>query len=726
VGVRDRMKRWREPADGPDGDEAQGPTPAKLAKRVRVAHRLNDAQWQQLVTEVSAVTANWTRDQWWSLGVRDRVALSRAAEGAREDVELLAETRTVYGPTFKIDRDLRRIDLGLEVEVPGWLMVAQPDDFVARLMLEVAGSSPCIVAGTSFISGIPFRDGADSVKLEAVTATDRIEVPVTMRPDEVADAESGERWVDETAASWWASIDLDRSEEFTLVVTIDSAEITRVVETVIPARDPAAVGVSASAFGDGIELSAGFGALQVASSTADWANGWPPVKLPPKISRFGDSLTLPTGRYVVSGETPVELGDPDQLKLTLQERAIEMDGTLATLRGWSPGEADVSIAVRNPIPVADRGRRRQRMMLQEIRDQAGPLRERALAMCFGGADSADSVGPVVRELLSRGIPVDFCVTDYSVPVPEGANPILLHSREWHDAFTHARYLVNNAEFPHYVKFRDGQRYLQTWHGTPVKRVANDIANPKFSAGYAAALRREVAAWEALVAQNIFAGLVLPQAFGFERRTIVEGYPRNDRLANDLQLRNRTRAALGLGTELAVLYAPSWRDSTKEVGEARELESVFEASRVHEELGATVLLRGQANISVAKVQSGQRGVVDVTSYPDLPGLMAAADILITDHSAAMFDFSVTGRPQVFLIPQADENSDNDRGFYLDLANVAPGPVVTTMDELIEALRDPGAGFELKRVEFKKQFAAQDDGGAAHRVVDSWLGPVGSDY
>lgn len=708
--LRRLLQRWRGQAP------ASSANPAPLAKRVRTAFRLDAAGWNQLSAEVRSAVTFWSDETWLSLPARDRAALHLAAAGDRASVEALAESRTVHGPSFLIDRATHRIDLGLDLDLPEWLMEAQEQDLVARLTVEAAGASPMVVSGTSFISGLTFDPSLDSVRVEAGSST----VEVLMRPDAVADAESGERWADQTAASWWARVDVDRTEPTELTVTVRSAGVVRQVSVTVPAYEGEIRGVAATGRGATLELTSDAPSLSVGSSTEGWAAGPSPLALDSHQERFGVAAAVPTGRYAVTAESGLDLASPESLALPLADRAISLGDVLVTLRAWSPGESAVSVGVRNPIPVEQRGRRRQRLLLDEVREHAGPLRERAVAMCFGGSGAGDSVAPIALELVRRGIPVDWCVADHSISVPAGVRPVLLHSREWHEAFTHARYLVNNAEFPHYVRFREGQRYLQTWHGTPLKRIGRDIASPRLSAGYTAAMAREAAVWEALLAQNGFAAEVFPGAFGFTGRVIVEGYPRNDALATDAEglLRRATRAALGLGDELVVLYAPTWRDTARSHGGRRAFVSHLDAAQVHERTGATVLMRSHSNAAAARGRLASPGVVDVTAHPDITALLAAADVLVTDYSSVMFDFAVTGRPQILLVPDAAEYLD-ERGFYLDLRETPPGPIVTSTDEVVEVLLGEDT-MTAEREAFRQRFAPLDDGGAAARVVDRWLG------
>uniref|UniRef100_UPI0028A70348 CDP-glycerol glycerophosphotransferase family protein n=1 Tax=Aeromicrobium sp. TaxID=1871063 RepID=UPI0028A70348 len=157
---------------------------------------------------------------------------------------------------------------------------------------------------------------------------------------------------------------------------------------------------------------------------------------------------------------------------------------------------------------------------------------------------------------------------------------------------------------------------------------------------------------------------------------------------------------------------------RDAGGRRAFVSHLDAGLVHERTGATVLLRSHSNAAASRGRLTAPGVVDVTTHPDITALQAAADVLVTDYSSVMFDFAVTGRPQIMLVPDAAEYRD-DRGFYLDLEQSPPGPIVTSSDEVIELLRDPGS--IVVPPQFRQRFAPLDDGAAAQRVVDVWLGP-----
>jgi CDP-glycerol glycerophosphotransferase len=132
----------------------------------------------------------------------------------------------------------------------------------------------------------------------------------------------------------------------------------------------------------------------------------------------------------------------------------------------------------------------------------------------------------------------------------------------------------------------------------------------------------------------------------------------------------------------------------------------------------VLIRGHARTLQLGRNVVGSNVIDVTGYPDVTDLFLAADLLVTDYSSVMFDFSVTGKPIFFFTPDLDHYRENLRGIYFDLAAIAPGPVVTDPEELVRLVRTANAS----RVEFADRYAAwtarfapHDDGHSAERVV-----------
>jgi CDP-glycerol glycerophosphotransferase len=272
----------------------------------------------------------------------------------------------------------------------------------------------------------------------------------------------------------------------------------------------------------------------------------------------------------------------------------------------------------------------------------------------------------------------------------------------------------------------GSIYLQTWHGTPLKRIHWDVlwAPP----GRLERLSLDVARWDRLVSPNAASTPRLRGAFRYEREILETGYPRNDVLnAPD---RDATRAAvreeLGIPEgRTVVLYAPTWRDDEVFAEGGRPFELPFDLGGFAEQLGDdhVVLLRLHYMLTGRFTAPEHDAIRDVSFHPDISRLYLAADVLVTDYSSTMFDFAVTGRPMLFFTYDLADYQGRQRGFYFDFAPEAPGPLLETSQAVFDALRDlPGVveRHAERYARFQAAYCHLEDGHASDRVVDDVLG------
>ncbi|MFT4165535.1 MAG: CDP-glycerol glycerophosphotransferase family protein [Microlunatus sp.] len=431
---------------------------------------------------------------------------------------------------------------------------------------------------------------------------------------------------------------------------------------------------------------------------------------------FGFRLRLRQGGEVVDLWAPVDQALRSRFPLDLQH---EM--TAATFTR-TPKAGALWVRLRHPYALDERGRLAQRRLHQRHQNRTGQTPAPAVLFdVFSGSSTSDSPRAMLDELRRRELDLElyWTVEDMDIETPPGARPLLIHSRHWIEVLSRACYLVSNHHFPFYFRKGPEQIYVQTWHGTPLKRIANDIKAPRQSLRYLALMKREAASWDYLLAQNDFAAARLPAAFGYDGPVINEGYPRNDALINaDAAARNAVRQGLGLRDELAILYAPTWRDSTTgRPSLVNHLDSNLIARQVKSR--ARVLYRGHANQRHGTQPPPAPSLINVTTYPDVNDLILAADVLVTDYSSIMFDFCVTGKPMIFLVPDLEVYRDQTRGFYLDLELIAPGPLCRTTAEVIGQLSDLAmlsAEHAARYETFRQRFAPKDDGAASQRVVD----------
>ncbi len=324
----------------------------------------------------------------------------------------------------------------------------------------------------------------------------------------------------------------------------------------------------------------------------------------------------------------------------------------------------------------------------------------------------------------------WVVRDHSVRMPAGVDTVLRFSPEYYDALARARWIVSNDSIDaSYVK-RDDQTYLQTWHGTPLKKVGQDIEKVNFARkGYLESFASESAKWDYLVSPNAYSTDIMSRAFGVSQNMIINtGYPRNDVFYSPTRQARAdvTRARLGLRPDQSViLYAPTWRDDRYDDRGRYLFDLKLNVELLRERFGDShvVLLRGHHLLATRAGAFVEGGFVrNVSGYPDIADLYLIADVLITDYSSVMFDFVNTGRPMIFYTWDLDDYRDRVRGMYFDLTAEPPGPICRTSSEVLRALEqlpDVQQQYAGAYAKFRERFCAWEDGHASARVIDAAL-------
>jgi len=382
----------------------------------------------------------------------------------------------------------------------------------------------------------------------------------------------------------------------------------------------------------------------------------------------------------------------------------------------------VNLRAYTPGRIVGALRRRGLAYLKKIQYQPGllPIKKGTVLFdAFNGKIIGDSPLDIFLELKKSRPELTFLWTvSGSSKAPAGSVGLKFESKAWFQALATSEFLVANSALPWYFKKVEGQTYLQTWHGTPLKRLVKDLPAGELTKNYLDLMDREAAAWDYLISPNPFCSEVLPRAFGYAGKVLETGYPRNDRLSTHTDAdRQEIRTRLGVtdSKTILALYAPTWRDNQRTVTGSWESVSYLEPDLVYPE-GIRVMFRGHTNTAPSK---NTGSAINVTSYPDITELYIAADVLITDYSSVMFDFSVTGKPMIFLAPDL-ERYRAERGFYFDFEAEAPGPIVKTADEVLETLRklpETAKSFQSAYKLWQQKFNSMEDGLASKRVTST---------
>jgi CDP-glycerol glycerophosphotransferase len=332
---------------------------------------------------------------------------------------------------------------------------------------------------------------------------------------------------------------------------------------------------------------------------------------------------------------------------------------------------------------------------------------------------ADSPRAIHLELVRRNAAFRHVwVIDERQPAPAHADVVRPHTASHLRALAQARYVVANDLLPLYYLKPPGATVLQTWHGTPLKKIGLDVVDPSYPhpARYRWHLRRNSKLWDHLVSQNPFSTPIFRRAFSYRGSVLELGYPRNDELVPAGKAHvDSVRARLGVPSGArTVAYAPTWRDAG-----ARTMALEDDVHSLARGLGEgwVVLLRLHKHEAEAlKGRELPPNVLDFSHHPDINDVLIAADVLVTDYSSLMFDFSVTRRPIHLYVPDLEHYRDVERGCYFDLLGEGPGTASRSVGELVDAIVS-GPVDEERSARFRERFAPLDDGHAAARTVEA---------
>lgn len=292
----------------------------------------------------------------------------------------------------------------------------------------------------------------------------------------------------------------------------------------------------------------------------------------------------------------------------------------------------------------------------------------------------------------------------------------------------AEYIVTNARLPRFFRKREEVNYLQTWHGTPLKRLGGDMEEVHMpgtnTERYKINFYNESQKWDYLIAPNSYSSQILSRAFWFDKTLLEVGYPRNDILytKNNAQDIEELKTKLGIPNDKkVVLYAPTWRDDEYYSKGNYTFELKLNLNKMQKELGKeyVIILRMHYLIASEMDISNYEGFVyDFSLYSDIGELYLVSDLLITDYSSVFFDYANLKRPILFYTYDIEKYRDQLRGFYLDMNTELPGPLLKTTEEVIHNIKnisELNSKYASQYKEFYNRFCEWDDGKASENTV-----------
>ena len=256
----------------------------------------------------------------------------------------------------------------------------------------------------------------------------------------------------------------------------------------------------------------------------------------------------------------------------------------------------------------------------------------------------------------------------------------------------------------------GARYVNMWHGIPLKKIQND--NDKNEVNVLRVKRRERASsfdkifnprdlftYDYLLSTSDYVTeYSFSSAFDIPKeRCLSLGYPRTDIFFKnkneiDLHVKNYSKDLIPVVEWVKTkgkvyLYAPTWRDTKKDFIELSGIDFVeLDEWLVEKNYCFLLKMHPYTNIDLSLL-NGLESIKVVDKKADIYPLMTYVDTLITDYSSIYFDFILMDKPVVFFPFDIKEYLEDCRSFYLDYYKVTPGFKVYSYKEMLEVLSSP---------------------------------------
>jgi CDP-glycerol glycerophosphotransferase len=291
----------------------------------------------------------------------------------------------------------------------------------------------------------------------------------------------------------------------------------------------------------------------------------------------------------------------------------------------------------------------------------------------------------------------------------------------------AKFIISNARlYPYMLPAKQkGQVYIQTWHGTALKRIEADVED-SIDREYVDVSKRDSKFIDYIISESAYMTNIYMNKFWYNGRVVELGSARNDVLVNRLaSAKHKVYKALNLPQRTKLLlYAPTFRNGISLTDHFKLYDIDFQMflSSLRKKIPGNwqLVIRFHPNIitedNYAQISARYPGCVNASTYPDMQELLAATDILVTDYSSSIFDFMYTYRP-CFMYTKDKEVYD--RGFYMPIESLPFYEIKSNAD--IENVVNSFDENEYRgRVsDFIKKIGGNADGATCERIYDFLL-------
>lgn len=307
---------------------------------------------------------------------------------------------------------------------------------------------------------------------------------------------------------------------------------------------------------------------------------------------------------------------------------------------------------------------------------------------FGGKGYGDDPKYIAEYLRKSkaNLKLIWMISDRKEKFPKGVKPVkyggLLAAYHWSTATV----WVDNVKNSIKVRKKPEQYYIQTWHST-LGLKKNEADADFLPEKYLKAAKQDAKMTDLMYSNNDFRRRIYETKYWYQGPVLKCSVPRNAVLfSHSIELRKHIFDYFELQEEKKLfLYAPTFRKTRNLKQFVLPYDQLKQALSIKfggEFAGLIRLHPNDREESTALPYS--KDLKNASYYPDMQELLAVCDVLITDYSGCMFDFSFAQKPVFLLTFDLQQYLQHERKLHFSFDEL-PYSYAVTFEEMLENIK-----------------------------------------
>ena len=293
----------------------------------------------------------------------------------------------------------------------------------------------------------------------------------------------------------------------------------------------------------------------------------------------------------------------------------------------------------------------------------------------------------------------------------GLNTVKLNSFSYFTTALRSKFWITNTSMERGLSFKPKKTvFLNTWHGVPLKVIGN---------GYKNRNDYDFSDVDFMCYSGEYEKDIYVKGFNVQLNNLVMcGLPRNDILyLADESVKEEFKKKYHIPEgKTVILYAPTFRDVGKNSVDAA-LEIPIDFKKWEKKLGDNYIVLCRMHYHTTELLGVEYNdfVIDCTGVENISDLYIISDILISDYSSSMIDYSILEKPIISYAYDKEEYAKNE-GFFVPLDEALPGMVFENEDQMLDHITSMDINEETKKSRYVKNKYIQSKGNATVECIN----------